>query len=75
MPTSLQLTRLLVPLDGSTLAETVIPLAEQIARDHDAEVMLLEVLEGRQTPRAEMAAEPLNVTIENASAIATECTA
>ena len=57
MQTPLQLTRLLVPLDGSTLSETVMPLAERLARDHDAEVVLLEVLEGQGTPGAEMEAE------------------
>src|SRR5215468_10328992 len=54
MRTHLSLTRILVPLDGSTLAEAVMPVAERLARDHDAEVVLLEVLEGRESRDAEI---------------------
>jgi nucleotide-binding universal stress UspA family protein len=43
----LQLARVLVPLDGSTLAEAILPVVERLARDHEAEVILLEVLEGQ----------------------------
>lgn len=37
-------TRLLVPLDGSLRAESVLPLASRIARTHGAEILLLHVL-------------------------------
>ncbi len=36
--------RILVPLDGSPLSEAVLPVAEALARAHDAEVVLLQVL-------------------------------
>lgn len=37
--------RVLVPLDGSELAEAILPFAEQIAGAFDAEVVLLRVVE------------------------------
>jgi nucleotide-binding universal stress UspA family protein len=37
--------RVLVPLDGSELAEAVLPFAEQVAGPLDAEVLLLRVVE------------------------------
>ena len=52
MPIRLQ--RILVPLDGSDLAESVLPVVERLARDHEAEVVLLEVLEGQRTREAEL---------------------
>jgi nucleotide-binding universal stress UspA family protein len=55
--TRLQLARVLVPLDGSTLAEAILPAVERLARDHEAEVILLEVLEGQGTREAELDAE------------------
>jgi len=55
--TRLQLARVLVPLDGSTLAEAILPVVERLARDHEAEVILLEVLEGQGTREAELEAE------------------
>jgi len=36
--------KILVPLDGSELAETVLPHIEAIALVHEAEVILLRVL-------------------------------
>jgi nucleotide-binding universal stress UspA family protein len=57
MPPRLQLGRILVPLDGSDLAEAVLPVAERLARDHEAEVVLLEVLAGQGTREAEHEAE------------------
>ena len=57
MQTRLQLARVLVPLDGSTLAEAILPAVERLARDHEAEVILLEVLEGQGTREAELDAE------------------
>jgi nucleotide-binding universal stress UspA family protein len=37
--------RLLVPLDGSTVAESILPFVEQVAGPLDAEVVLLNVIE------------------------------
>ncbi len=37
--------RLLVPLDGSELAEAILPFAEQVAGPLDAELVLLQVVE------------------------------
>ena len=37
--------RVLIPLDGSELAETILPFAEQVAGPLDAEVVLLQVVE------------------------------
>jgi nucleotide-binding universal stress UspA family protein len=53
MPDRLQLKRILVPLDGSDLAEAILPVVARLARDHEAEVVLLEVLAGQQTREAE----------------------
>lgn len=53
----MELTRILVPLDGSTFAEAVLPVAERLGRDHEAEIVLLEVLEGRETREAEREAQ------------------
>jgi nucleotide-binding universal stress UspA family protein len=57
MQARLQLSRILVPLDGSTLAEAVLPVVERLARDHEAEVVLVEVLGGHPTRHAEFEAE------------------
>ena len=57
MPARLQLARILVPLDGSTLAEAILPVVAQLARDHGAEVILLEVMEGQGSRQAELDAE------------------
>ena len=57
MQTRLHLARILVPLDGSTLAQAILPVVERLARDHEAEVILLEVLEGQGTREAELDAE------------------
>src|SRR5262249_19380468 len=35
---------ILVPLDGSPLAETALPLAQAFARDHEADIMLLRTV-------------------------------
>jgi nucleotide-binding universal stress UspA family protein len=37
--------RVLIPLDGSELAETILPFAERVAGPLDAEVVLLQVVE------------------------------
>jgi nucleotide-binding universal stress UspA family protein len=36
--------RILVPLDGSDLSRTILPIAEVLARDHEAELVLLGVV-------------------------------
>jgi nucleotide-binding universal stress UspA family protein len=56
MPARLQLARVLVPLDGSTLAEAILPVVAQLARDHQAEVVLLEVMEGQGSQETELEA-------------------
>jgi nucleotide-binding universal stress UspA family protein len=41
----MKLAKILVPLDGSALAETAIPTAVQFAKDHGATVVLLRAVE------------------------------
>jgi nucleotide-binding universal stress UspA family protein len=48
MAPRLELRRLLVPLDGSTLSEAILPVAEGLTRAHVAELLLLRVLEGQR---------------------------
>ncbi len=43
--------KILVPLDGTTLAETVLPYAEDLAKTEDAEIILLTV---PNIPRADV---------------------
>ena len=57
MQPRLEIRRILVPLDGSILAEAALPLVEQLARDHAAEVVLLQVLKGQRTREAELEEE------------------
>jgi nucleotide-binding universal stress UspA family protein len=42
--------RILVSLDGSTLAEAVMPVAEALARAHEAELILLRVIDPDVSP-------------------------
>jgi nucleotide-binding universal stress UspA family protein len=42
--------RLLVSLDGSVLAETVMPVVEALAREHEAELILLRVIDPQVSP-------------------------
>ena len=42
-PAETRITRILVPLDGSALAEGALPLAQELARAFDAEILLLRV--------------------------------
>ena len=42
--------KILVPLDGSALAESVLPVALRIARDHGAELLLAHVVQRFQRP-------------------------
>jgi nucleotide-binding universal stress UspA family protein len=44
--------RLLVPLDGSALAETILPVVKEVAGPLDAEVVLLRVVEPISTTQA-----------------------
>jgi nucleotide-binding universal stress UspA family protein len=45
--------RILVPLDGSRLAEAVLPLAEALARDHEADVHVLRTVTTEGPPDAQ----------------------
>ena len=49
--------RILIPLDGSSLAEAIVPVAEALARDHEAEILLLRALTPRGFPDEEAAAQ------------------
>lgn len=49
--------RILVPLDGSALSEAIVPIAEALARDHDAELLLLRAVPTR-TGRGSDPTEP-----------------
>jgi nucleotide-binding universal stress UspA family protein len=42
--------RLLVPLDGSPLAETILPVAEEWAKEQEAEVLILRSVQARSAP-------------------------
>ncbi len=42
--------RLLVPLDGSSLAETILPVAEEWAKEEEAEIILLRAVLARHIP-------------------------
>jgi nucleotide-binding universal stress UspA family protein len=41
-----ELRRILVPLDGSVLAERALPMAMSLARKFDSQIVLLRVLDG-----------------------------
>lgn len=49
--------RILVPLDGSRLSEAVIPLAEVLARDYEADLLLLRALQPKPSAEAEVLAQ------------------
>jgi nucleotide-binding universal stress UspA family protein len=49
--------RILLPLDGSELAEAVVPVAEALARDYEAGVLLLRALAPRESFDAEVEAQ------------------
>jgi nucleotide-binding universal stress UspA family protein len=61
-------TRILVPLDGSSLAERAIPHAEQFARIFEASVILLQVLEPTSYHENPKAVDPLSWQIRKAEA-------
>jgi nucleotide-binding universal stress UspA family protein len=60
--------RILVPLDGSTLAERAIPHAEQFARIFGAHITLLQVLEPASFHENPQAVDPLSWQIRKAEA-------
>jgi nucleotide-binding universal stress UspA family protein len=60
--------RILVPLDGSTLAERAIPHAEQFARIFGASIILLQVLEPTSYHENPKALDPLSWQIRKAEA-------
>lgn len=60
--------RILVPLDGSTLAERAIPHAEQFARIFGARIFLLQVLEPTSYHENPKAVDPLSWQIRKAEA-------
>jgi len=49
--------RILVPLDGSRLSEAVVPLAEALARDYEAEILLVRALRAQPSVDAEVQAQ------------------
>jgi nucleotide-binding universal stress UspA family protein len=49
--------RILVPLDGSRLSEAIVPLAEALARDYEAELLLIRALRSQGSPDAEVEAQ------------------
>lgn len=59
---------ILVPLDGSALAECVLPHAVAVSRAFDAPITLLRVLEREQDCGEDLAADPLSWQIHRAEA-------
>lgn len=49
--------RILVPLDGSRLSEAIVPLAETLARDYEAELLLIRALRTLTSAQAEVKAQ------------------
>jgi nucleotide-binding universal stress UspA family protein len=49
--------RILVPLDGSPLSEAIIPLAETLARDYEADIVLVRALRTLNSAEAEVKAQ------------------
>lgn len=60
--------RILVPLDGSLLAEQAIPHAEQFARIFEASIVLLRVLEVTSDSENRISTEPLSWQLRKAEA-------
>ena len=60
--------RILVPLDGSTLAERAIPHVEQFARIFEADIILLQVLDPTSHHENSKAVDPLSWQIRKAEA-------
>ncbi len=61
-------TRILVPLDGSTLAERAIPHAEQFARIFGSNIILLQVLDPTSYHENPISVDPLSWQIRKAEA-------
>jgi nucleotide-binding universal stress UspA family protein len=59
---------ILVPLDGSLLAECVLPHVVALARAFEAKVVLLRVLGQTQAPDPDQSVDPLNWYIDKAEA-------
>jgi nucleotide-binding universal stress UspA family protein len=59
MPDALEVhvKRILVPLDGSPLSEAVLPLAEALARDYEADLLLVRALSPGGSAEVEVAAQ------------------
>jgi nucleotide-binding universal stress UspA family protein len=49
--------KIVVPLDGSRLAEAIVPTARALARDHDAELLLVRALRPLGSAEAEVGAQ------------------
>lgn len=60
--------RILVPLDGSKLAERALPHVRKMARVFDSEIRLLQVLDSSPYQEAPQITEPLNWQIRKAQA-------
>ena len=58
--------KILVPLDGSKLAEVVLPYVQELARRFDSEVTLIQVVE----PLSKLVAETMPVGLEPSGAVA-----
>lgn len=52
--------RILVPLDGSELAEVALPHAQRLAQDHGASLLLVQSIE----PVEQMSMEPMTMTMD-----------
>lgn len=49
--------RIVIPLDGSTLSEAIVPVAEALARDYEAEILLLRALPTQRSADTEFEAQ------------------
>lgn len=56
--------RILVPLDGSVLSEAIVPVAEILARDYGAELLLLRAVRPRTAPGADALETEANLASE-----------
>jgi len=65
--------RILVPLDGSSFGEEILPLAEHVARDRNAQLILLRAVVARRFPEEgvdEVRMEPTGEVMEYLKAVA-----
>lgn len=62
------LSHILVPLDGSAVAECVLPHVLEIARAVNARITLLHVVDGRPESRGEQAIDPLDWNLKTRGA-------